>query len=121
MFYAHGSLYSQAASEQAQSDASAAQASAREAKTETSLLRHDVDRLLMITEALWMFLKKEHGYSDEELTNAVKEIDLRDGRQDGRVAKQPPKACPHCGKMNSSKQLRCLYCGQLLPVALFAS
>ncbi len=55
MFYSYGSLYSQAAASQAQSDAIGAQASAREAKTETESLRHDVDRLLMLTEALWGF------------------------------------------------------------------
>ena len=120
MFYSYGSIYSRALASQAQTAASDAQASAREAVTETELLRHDVDRLLMITEALWTFLKKEHGNSDEELANAVKEIDLRDGRLDGRVGKSPPKACPACGKMNSSKQSRCLYCGQPLPVTLFA-
>jgi hypothetical protein len=121
MFYSMPSSYGASINNNlAQMDATAARADAREAKTETETLRHDVDRLLMITEALWTFLKKEHGYSDEELANAVKEIDLRDGRLDGRVGKSPPKACPSCGKMNSSKQLRCLYCGQPLPVTLFA-
>jgi hypothetical protein len=120
MFYNYGSIYSQAAA-QAQSSASDAQQSAREAKTETELLRHDVDRLLLITEALWTILKKAHGHSDDELVNLVKEIDMRDGRLDGRAPKAPPQTCPSCSRMNSGKQTRCLYCGQPLPVTLFGS
>jgi hypothetical protein len=105
----------------AQADASNARAEAREAKTETELLRHDVDRLLMITEALWTFLKKEHGYSDEDLANAVKEIDLRDGRLDGRAEQPQASPCPNCGRINSARRSLCIYCGQPLPVTLFAS
>lgn len=119
MFTSYGSHYSQAAVSSAQADASSAQASARAAMTETELLRHDVDRLLMLTEALWLFLKKEHGYTDEQLAEAVKAIDLRDGRLDGKAAKAPPTPCPQCGRPNSAKFSQCIYCGGPLPVALF--
>jgi hypothetical protein len=119
MFTSYGALYSQAATSAAQADASSAQASARAAMTETELLRHDVDRLLMLTEALWGFLKQEHGYTDEQLADAVKAIDLRDGRLDGKAAKAPPTACPQCQRLNSAKFSRCIYCGSPLPVALF--
>jgi hypothetical protein len=102
-----------------QVDASNARADAREAKTETELMRHDIERLLMITEALWSFLKKEHGYTDEALMKVVNEIDLRDGRLDGKVAAKPPAACPSCGKINSNKRQFCMYCGNALPADLF--
>jgi hypothetical protein len=45
MFYSYGSVYSQAAAAQAQTDATDAQATAREAKTEIEFLRQDIDRL----------------------------------------------------------------------------
>ncbi len=88
----------------AQADATNARSEAREAKTETESLRHDVERLLMITEALWTFLKKEHGYSDEELANAVNGIDLRDGRLDGRAEQPQAPPCPNCGRINSARR-----------------
>ena len=122
MFYSMPSSYGASINASlAQADATAARADAREAKTETELMRHDIDRLLLITEALWSFLKKEHGYSDEELANAVKEVDLRDGRLDGKAEKAVPQPCPKCGRINSTKFSRCIYCGEPLPVALFAS
>ena len=121
MFYSYGSIYSQAAAAQAQTDASSAQASAREAKTEVEFLRQDIDRLLMITEALWTLLKKERGYADDVLAGLVKEIDLRDGRLDGKSSSvSAPAPCPACGKINSSKRSVCIYCGSPLPVHLFA-
>src|SRR5712692_13470 len=104
----------------AYSAATAAQAEAREAKTETEIIRNDIERLLMITEALWMILKKEHGYTDDDLTKLVSEIDLRDGQLDGRVAKSPPQPCPHCGKIMSRHRSLCIYCGQPVPLAPFA-
>jgi hypothetical protein len=94
---------------------------AHDAQNEADCLRNDVERLLMITEALWTFLKKEHGYSDEDLANAVKEIDLRDGQLDGRAEQSQASPCPNCGKINSARRSLCIYCGQPLPVTLFAS
>jgi hypothetical protein len=61
---------------QAAYDVTEARGDATEAKSEAVLLKHDVDRLMMITEALWTFLKKEHGYSDDELAKAISAIDL---------------------------------------------
>lgn len=74
--------------------------------------RHDIERLLMITEALWSVLKEQHGYTDEELFRRVSEIDLRDGRLDGRVAPGPPSACPHCGRIMNRGRPICIFCGR---------
>jgi hypothetical protein len=78
----------------ASSAAQQAQSDAREARNEVDYIKHDIERLLMITEALWMILKRQHGYQDNELTKLIAEIDLRDGRLDGRVAKDEPRHCP---------------------------
>ncbi len=92
--------------------ANAASASARDAKTEVGILKAEVDRLLMITEALWTILQEEHGYDDDILVNRINEIDLRDGHLDGRVAKQGgPAKCQNCQKSLSKRHHKCLYCG----------
>jgi len=108
------------ATEEALSSAEGAAADARAAQTETELMRADIDRLLMITEALWNFLKKEHGYSDEELANAITQIDMRDGVLDGKGTKSAPQACPNCGRMNSARRAVCIYCGKPIPTNPFA-
>ncbi|PCJ62161.1 MAG: hypothetical protein COA79_05590 [Planctomycetota bacterium] len=89
-----------------------ARADAREAKTEVGQLKAETERLLIITEALWKILKEEHGYNDEKLLQHIQDIDLKDGKLDGRVAKQGgPKPCPECQRPISSRHFNCLYCG----------
>lgn len=104
----------------AQSTASEARAEAQRVRTELELLRLDVERLLMITEALWEFIKKEHGYADEQLQDVIAQIDLRDGKLDGRVASAPPQKCPACGRALARKRPFCIYCGSAVQLDLFA-
>jgi hypothetical protein len=100
--------------------ATAAQSTDREAQTNVDLLSHDVDRLLMITEALWTLMKQEHGYADEVLTKLIEEIDGRKVIIDGVAVKAPPQTCPSCGKINSAKRLFCIYCGKPILTNPFA-
>lgn len=95
----------------AQGAASDAREDARAARTAVEITRWDIERLLMITEALWTLMKKEHGYTDAELIRLVAEIDARDGRIDGRVAPEPPEPCRQCGRMPAKRRPTCLYCG----------
>lgn len=75
------------------------------------LLRMDVERLLMINEALWGMLKEGFEYTDEDLIRRIREIDLRDGKYDGKVAAGPPPVCPSCRRTLFNRQVTCLYCG----------
>lgn len=92
---------------------------ASEAKAETEFLRADVEKLLMITEALWSILKEQHGYSDDELFRRVHEIDMRDGIADGKVAKQVQPLCPQCHRTLIRNQPKCLYFGAEIQRDLF--
>lgn len=83
----------------------------RDARTEVELLRMDVERLLIISEALWRMLREKGGYTDEDLVNRMVEIDMRDGALDGKVAKGPPAQCPHCKRTLHKRRPWCLYCG----------
>jgi hypothetical protein len=89
---------------------------ARRAESQVVLLEADVERLLMITEALWTMLKEQHGYTDSDLIKRVAAIDMRDGKLDGRVADQEgPLTCPQCSRTLIGNRPVCLYCGK--PVA----
>lgn len=92
---------------------------ATEARSQTDFLRADVEKLLMITEALWSILKEQHGYTDAELIRRVQEIDLRDGILDGKVAKQTQPSCPQCHRTLIRNQPKCLYCGAEVEKNLF--
>ena len=100
---------------QTASDITEARFDASEAKSEADLLKHDIDRLMMLTEALWTFLKKEHGYSDDDLAKAVGAIDLRNSG----AAKDAQEKCPTCGRMVSAHRRLCLYCGNPVPESIF--
>lgn len=101
----------QATAQRADMAADRASAAAAQARTQVELMQMDVERLLMITEALWVMLRDEHGYTDEQLVRKVQEIDLRDGRLDGKVARQPPSKCPQCGRAISARRTLCVFCG----------
>lgn len=92
--------------------ANSANAAARDVKNEADELRFEIERLLMITEALWSMVKDQHGYNDDQLIAKVAEIDMRDGKLDGRVTtKEGPLACPQCGRTLGKRRPACLYCG----------
>jgi len=102
----------QRAAENAASGAAGRAASAaRAARTDVSMLKLDVEKLLMITEALWSMLKEQTGYTDEDLTRRIQDIDLRDGKLDGKVAKDGPERCPNCHRTLLGDRPMCLYCG----------
>jgi hypothetical protein len=79
----------------------------------------DVEKLFMITEALWNILKEKHGYADEDLLQMVQDIDLRDGQLDGKVARQPNPPCSNCGRTLMGRHPVCLYCGAVAVRAPF--
>lgn len=94
--------------------ASEAREKAQDAATQVGYMKQDIERLLLITEALWMLLQRAHGYTDEDLKNLINEIDLRDGVLDGRVNVKTKVECPACHRMGTTRQSKCIYCGQIL-------
>lgn len=96
-----------------------ARSDASGAKLKVDYLEGEVERLLMISEALWGILKEQLQYTDDELVRRVQEIDLRDGQLDGKVSKSAPKKCTSCGRTVMKKRPQCMYCGHLVEGDLF--
>ena len=112
----HGLFLAGAVSRMAGADHAGDMASriASDVRTRNEAITLDIEKLFMIPDALWTLLKEEHGYSDEDLVRRVQEIDLQDGRLDGKVAKQGKPSCPQCGRKLMGKRPKCLYCGTLV-------
>ena len=85
---------------------------AADVRTENMSIRFDVDKLFMITQALWTLLQEQHGYTDEQLIQRIQEIDMQDGKLDGKVAKEKIRPdCPQRGRKLMGNRPVCLYCG----------
>ena len=92
---------------------------AKRADQTTSELQCEVARLALICQALWELLKVKARCSEEELLEKIKELDLRDGKLDGQIAVEK-KNCTGCGRVNSTRNQRCIYCGlELSPTGAF--
>jgi hypothetical protein len=91
-------------------------ATARQAATEVEFLSKDVERLYMVTHALWQLLKEEHGYDDAKLQRKVMALDLAEHDE----PKPPPLPCPSCSRPVSRRHPRCIYCGAVCPQDVFA-
>ena len=94
----------------ASADAAEATRAARRAETSTDVLQGQVDRLALAVEALWTLLRDKTGITDDELRDRIRDIDLKDGKLDGKVSRAP-STCQACGRVVSKRHRRCLYCG----------
>ena len=95
----------------AESAAAGASRKATSAKQEIAGLRARCDKLLMVCEALWTIVRDKHGLTEDDLVNRVNDIDLQDGRLDGRVKKDLSARCPECDRTISQRFPKCIYCG----------
>lgn len=88
---------------------------ARVPADELEALKFDVERLLLITEALWNIVREKHGTEDAELIKQITALDMEDGKLDGRKPRTPPQPCPKCGRTLIKNRPRCFYCAE--PIA----
>jgi len=102
-----------------------AQSSAADAFRRADQVRRDVDRsqatidaLALSCAAMWELLSEKLGVTDQELMAKIEEIDLRDGKLNGKMANVTLE-CPDCGRSNNSKRVRCIYCGTPLARTTF--
>jgi len=69
-----------------------------------------LDKMALLNLALWSLLKEKLDVTDAELEARVQELDLQDGKLDGRISSKPVD-CPDCNRPLHQRHRRCLYCG----------
>jgi len=70
-------------------------------------------KMAMVNQALYEILKERVGITDEELRRKIREIDLRDGVENGSVS-VPPLKCPQCEGRVTAGALNCQSCGAMV-------
>jgi hypothetical protein len=83
---------------------------ASEASQDIRQLRQQVDKLRLICRALCEVLINETPLTEDALLDLIDEIDLRDGKMDGRM-KQAPTKCSACERTIGIGRPKCQYCG----------
>ena len=73
-------------------------------------LEDRVDRLTLINHAMWSLLSQATRLTEQQLMDRVREIDLRDGVEDGKMTRSVTH-CEKCARPLHARHRRCLYCG----------
>jgi len=116
LFLAGAAAEQMTRSNRAQAAGARASRMASEVRAQNESMEYDIEKLFMITEAMWEILKYQHGYTDEQLVQMIQDIDLRDGKLNGKVASPAERPeCAQCGRTIIRRQARCLYCGAPAP------
>ncbi len=90
----------------------AARRDARDAKRDADILRDRIDRMALLTMAVWSLAAEKLGITEEELKARVQEIDLSDGKLDGKLSPEIGN-CPKCRRQLSKRHRSCIYCGHV--------
>ena len=78
------------------------------------LLEGKIESLALACQALWEILRESTHLTENEMMAKMQEIDLRDGRADGRLS-AVADTCRQCGRKTSRRRDTCLYCGAQNP------
>jgi len=97
---------------QANSRAEQGVMTAEEARGRVQELEWKVDKLILVNRALFELIASRLQITETELMDMVNEIDLRDGKLDGRLAIEAT-SCEKCGRTYSRRHNHCLYCGHV--------
>lgn len=73
-------------------------------------LERQVTKLELRQAVLWELVRDSLKLSEADMKHRLKEMDLRDGIEDGAISNVPLR-CPQCQRVSSSQHWKCMYCG----------
>jgi len=86
------------------------QAKSYESERRINQLEAEVDSLTLLSMAMWELFGKSNGLFMKDLEAKMQEIDLRDGKLDGKLDHGPIQ-CSHCNRTLDERRKTCVYCG----------
>lgn len=95
-------------------EASRAADKADRVSDQIKVLQRQTEALALTCQALWEILQEKTSLTEEMILNKMEEIDVRDGKKDGKIT-ETVVVCPSCSRNSNSKRSTCLYCGSVLP------
>lgn len=95
---------------QAQGDANEAKRKAQTLGQRLDETERRLDRLSLACQALWELLSERTGLTQQQVYGKMEEIDLRDGKRDGRMS-GTVSTCESCNRTINSRNSICVYCG----------
>jgi hypothetical protein len=111
-----------AQAEHLQASLDRARSRTRSAESEIRDLRRETARLTLVVEALTRLLEERNLCTRKELARRIQEVDLEDGKEDGRFdppAIQGPmdlRQCLGCAQKTPAWKQACQYCGRVFDV-----
>jgi hypothetical protein len=100
-----------------QREVNEASAKAREAARSSSESRLDIDELQrridtmgLLLMAMWSIIEEKTQVTEQELAARVRDLDMIDGRSDGRMPRMVTE-CRDCGRKMNLRHRTCMYCG----------
>jgi hypothetical protein len=99
--------------------ASSAKSAAARAESRAKALAGRAEKAMMICEALWIIIREKLDLDDDLLEQAVRAVDLQDGKLDGRVRRDVAE-CHKCGKKVGRGRINCIWCGAELKGNVFS-
>lgn len=82
--------------------------------TAISELNNQLETLVLANQAMWELLSEKAGLTETDLINKMNEVDLRDGKLDGKIEKKVVRECGDCGHKISKQRSVCYWCGAAL-------
>ncbi|MFP6582655.1 MAG: hypothetical protein VCD00_08880 [Candidatus Hydrogenedentota bacterium] len=79
-------------------------------RSKVKRLEKKLARVELRNQVLWELVRDSLKLTDADLKARMKEIDLRDGVEDGAITTVPLR-CPQCQRVSSSQHWKCMYCG----------
>ncbi len=98
--------------QEARDDGATAQRKAQSIKFD---IEDAMARQALIIRSLLTLLERKGLTNDADFRALVNEVDLSDGKLDGKYTPQSqPAECPKCLKINDRRAMKCMYCGEQL-------